>query len=111
MNLADLSEWNARARQSLADGGQAFERLLALTETGSDSGQASVVASFIATCLGFAKFDIYDLRRLDVNLSDDVMTCIDTIRWGQTHLSNLVPEGMARAHAVCVMWGFAKAEN
>ncbi|MBW8843589.1 MAG: hypothetical protein JF607_01270 [Burkholderiales bacterium] len=66
----------------------------------ADTGQSSVVAAFIASVVGFSKFDLYDLRRLDVDISDDVMACIDTIRWRKAHLADLVPDGWSRAHAI-----------
>lgn len=101
------AEWDARARRSLADGGRAFERLLFMAEKNVDTGQASVVASFISSVVGFSKFDLYDLRNLDVDISDDVMVCIDTIRWRKAHLADLVPSGWLRAHAICNDRGFA----
>jgi len=111
MESAEEVVWDARARQSLVDGGRAFEWLLAMAEKKADTGQASVVASFIASVVGFNKFDLYDLRRLDVDISDEVMACIDTIRWRKAHLADLVPDGWRRAHALCVHWGFAPVQR
>lgn len=109
MASIDESAWEARARQSLADGEQAFERLLSVAEKKADTGQAGVIVSFIASVLGLSKFDLYDLRRLDVDSADDVMACIDTIRWRKAHLADLVLDGWTRARTISADWGFAPA--
>jgi len=66
-----------------------------------------VVASYVATVVGLSKFDLYDLQRLDVDISNDVLICIDTIRCGKAHLADLVSDGWSRTHAICADWGFA----
>lgn len=109
MASIDESAWEVRARQSLANGGRAFERLLSVAEKKADTGQAGVVVSFIASVVGLSNFDLYDLRRLDVDSADDVMACIDTIRWRKAHLADLVPDGWSRARAISADWGFAPA--
>ena len=111
MVSTEESVWNARARQSLAESGQAFERLLSLAEKQVDTGQVSVIASFIASVVGFRLFDLYALRSLDVEIADDVLTCIDAIRWSKAHLADLVPDGWSRAHAICADWGFSPVQR
>jgi hypothetical protein len=108
--IALQADWERRARDASATGGLAFERLLSLVEAGGDSGQTSRIAGFVAATVGFHHFDIYDLRALDVDLSDDVLACLDAVRWGKCHLAELVPNGFARARQVSEHWGYvAKA--
>jgi hypothetical protein len=107
--LVQQAEWACRAKDATALAGPAYERLLSLVETGRDSGQISRVAAFVAATVGLHRFDIYDLRALDVELSDDVLACLDAIRWGKCHIADLVPDGFARAHQAAVDWGYAAA--
>ena len=99
-------EYEERATLATARAAQAFNRLLQRT-TASDTGQAGRVAAFIAAVVGRAKFDIYELRILDVEISDDVLMCIDAIRWGKVHLAETVPGGLERAEAICREWGYS----
>lgn len=99
-------EYEERARVATALGGEAFERLLGRA-TRADTGQARKVARFIATVVGRASFDVYDLRAFDAEISDDILLCMDAIRWGKLHLPDLVPNGMQRAESVCRDWGYA----
>lgn len=103
------AEWDLRANETAANAGRAFEQLLSLVETGRDTGQVRTVAAFIAAVVGLHRFDIYDLRALDVDLSDDVLVCIDAIRWRKSHLADLVPDGFSRAHSAAALWGFTSA--
>lgn len=88
----------------MAEGGRAFERLLLIAEQ-SDTGQARLVAMFIAATVGHCRFDMYSLRPMDVEISDDMLTCLDAIRWGKAALPDLVPDGWARAEEVSKEWG------
>lgn len=99
-------DYEERGRLITAQAAQAFNRLLQRA-TGPDSGQAGRVAAFIATVVGRAKFDIYELRALDVEISDDVLVCMDAIRWGKVHLTETVPGGLERAEAICREWGYS----
>lgn len=106
--LAQEQEYEKRGRLATAQAAHAFSRLLQRASA-NDTGQARRVAGFIATVIGRAKFDIYDLRALDVEISDDVLISIDAVRWGKGHLAELVPGGLARAEAVCREWGYTGA--
>ena len=100
----DLSA--SRADESTRKGVQAFARLLHLAEQRS-SGQIVRVAAFIAaTYNGDAfKLDPFELRAVDIAISDDMLLCIDTLRWGRADLCALVPDGNARVRSVIDRWG------
>ena len=42
---------------------------------------------------------------MDVAISDDMLICLDALRWGRADLYKLVPEGEKRVLAVCEAWG------
>jgi len=102
--LAQEREYEKRARAVTALAAHAFSRLL--IRATSDTGQSRRVASFVATVIGRSTFDIYDLRALDVEISDDVLLCMDAIRWAKVHLPDTVPDGMEKAEAICRDWGY-----
>ena len=93
----DMQRMVLRKGEATAKGGHAFQRLLQLTET-RDSGQVRRGALFIAsTCNGEAfPFDLFELRAVDEAISDDILLCIDALRWGQSDLHSLVPDGDRR---------------
>lgn len=82
------------------------ERLLTLAEAG-DSGQVKTVARLLAGLFNGKTFPIdpYDLRSLDVAISDDVLACLDALRWGKHDLHTLVSDGERRTLAVLEHWG------
>jgi hypothetical protein len=102
----DMERMRRRKSEATAKGGQAFLRLLQLAAAG-DSGQAHTVARFIASTYNGQDFpyDLYDLRLVDIAISDDMLLCIDALRWGQSDLHNLVPDGDRRVRAVIDQWG------
>ena len=102
----DMERFRRRKSEATAKGGQAFLRLLRLAEAG-DSGQAHTVARFIASIYNGQDFpyDLYDLRLVDVAIGDDMLLCIDALRWGQSDLYSLVPDGDRRVRAVIDLWG------
>lgn len=110
--LAREREWEARAQQVQAKAAQAYLRLVELAER-SDTGQARRVARFLAsTYNGEAyPFDLFDLRMLDVALSDDALVCIDALRWGRADLYKLLPDGERRIAAVITSWGLNKNQD
>jgi hypothetical protein len=100
----DQQEWERRAVAAQSKAAQAYSRLLTLAEK-SDTGQASRCASFIAaTYNGRHHFDLFDLRVMDVTLSDDMMACLEALRWGRADLYRLVPEGQNRVEAILNSW-------
>ncbi|CAN5659827.1 hypothetical protein BH11PSE8_BH11PSE8_24400 [soil metagenome] len=96
---------DARIAESTARGGHAFARLLALAET-RDSGQVRTIARFIAsTYNGIAfPFDLFKLCGLDEAIGDDMLACLDALRWGRADLYRLVPDGDARVKRVLHNW-------
>ena len=96
-----LDSFEPRSRDATASGAQAFARLLALAEQ-RNSGQIVRVVQFIAATYNgqvFA-FDVFDLRALDIDISDDMLRCLDALRWARADLYTLVPDGDARVRAV-----------
>jgi hypothetical protein len=110
--LNDLATWAQRATKAQAAAAQAYARLLHLAES-SDSGQVRRVAQFIASTYDGAAFpfDLFELRTLDVAISDDMLVCLDALRWGKADLFKLVPDGESRVKAVCAAWGLTWPEG
>lgn len=102
----ELARMQLRKQAATAQGGQAFARLLELAET-RDSGQVRRIAQFIAsTYNGTAyPFDLFELRTVDEAIGDDMLACLDALRWGQSDLHKLVPDGERRVCAVIDNWG------
>jgi hypothetical protein len=103
---ANMDEYHQRAVAAQLKAAQAFGRLLNLAES-RDSGQTRHIAQFLAaTYNGSAfTFDLFDLRVLDVSISDDMLCCLDALRWGRADLYQLVPDGDKRMQAVIAHWG------
>lgn len=99
--LEQIAGFAARAQASTALGGQAFARLLEIAETG-DSGQVRRVAGFVASTFNGRAFpfDVFELRAVDVDIGDDMLSCLDALRWARADLYRLVPDGEARVRAV-----------
>ena len=101
-----LDSFEPRLRDATAIGAQAYARLLALAEQ-RNLGQIGRVVQFIAATYNgqaFA-FDLFDLRALDIDISDDMLRCIDALRWARADLYTLVPDGDARVRSVIDRWG------
>jgi len=109
---SDMQRMVLRKGEATAKGGHAFQRLLHLTET-RDSGQVRRIALFIAaTYNGEAfPFDLFELRAVDEAISDDMLLCIDALRWGRADLHSLVPDGDRRVRAVIDKWGLKWPES
>jgi hypothetical protein len=107
-----LDAWAERAAKAQAQAAHAFGRLLALAET-RDSGQGLHIARFLAsTYNGQAfPFDLYELRAVDVAISDDMLLCLDALRWGKADLFKLVPDGDKRVRQAIDAWGLKWPED
>ena len=108
----DMESMRLRSSEATAKGGQAFARLVALAET-RNSGQIARIAKFIASTYNgdaFA-FDLFELLALDIEISDDMLVCIDALRWGRADLYSLVPDGDKRVRAVIELWGLKWPES
>ena len=95
----------ARAIAATARGAQAFARLLRLAET-RDSGQIRRVARFVAATYNGQDypFDLFELRAVDTDIGDDMLQCLDALRWARADLHKLVPNGDPRVRAVLTLW-------
>lgn len=96
------SDWDSRVAAIQDAVPSAYERLLVEAERGGDA-QSHRIANFIAATHGrvTSHFSLMDLSALDVGMSDDVLLCIDAIRWGMPELHLLVPDGLRRVEAIC----------
>lgn len=104
--VPDLNSWRDRATRVQAAAAQAYARLLCHAEDGR-SGQAEKIVRFVASTYdGDAfPFDLFALRGVDVAISDDMLICVDALRWGQADLFKLVPGGESRVQALLAAWG------
>lgn len=103
---AEIATCDARSLQATQAGAQAFARLLKLAEE-RDSGQIPRIARFLAAMYNGQAFpfDMFELRAVDVAISDDMLCCLDALRWGRADLHTLIPDGDARVRAVIARWG------
>ncbi|WP_235533609.1 MULTISPECIES: hypothetical protein [unclassified Roseateles] len=99
--LDQLARCAARSLQATTKAERAFARLLKIAES-SDSGQTRRVAAFIAATYNGRTFplDVFELRAVDVAISDDMLCCLDALRWARADLYTLVPDGEARVRSV-----------
>jgi hypothetical protein len=104
--LDDLDTFKTRSDEATRKGALAFARLLALAEM-RDSGQIARIARFLAATYNGQAFqlDLFELRAVDIAISDDMMCCLDALRWGRADLYTLLPDGDARVRAVIERWG------
>ena len=49
-------------------------------------------------------FDLFELRTVDVEISDDMLVCLDALRWGKADLYKLLPDGVKRIEAAIAAW-------
>lgn len=103
---AEIAACDALSLQATQAGTQAFARLLKLAET-RDSGQIPRIARFLAaTYNGHAfQLDLFELRAVDIAISNDTLCCLDALRWGRADLHTLIPDGDDRVRAVIARWG------
>ena len=45
---------------------------------------------------------------MDVTIGDDMLCCLDALRWARADLYTLVPNGDARLRAVIKRWGLRR---
>lgn len=109
---ASLQECENRSIAAQAKAAQSYSRLLHLAET-RDSGQVRYVARFLASSFNGTAFpwNPFELRGLDVDIGDDMLACLDALRWAKADLYRLVPDGDKRVEAVIKLWGLPWPEN
>jgi hypothetical protein len=49
--------------------------------------------------------DLFELRSVDVAISDGMLQCLDTLRWARAGLHPLVPDGDRRVQGAIARWG------
>lgn len=49
-------------------------------------------------------FDLFDLRAVDIANSDDMLRCLDALRWARADLDTHVPDGDVRVLAGIDRW-------
>ena len=103
---AEIASCDTRSREATQVGAQAFARQLKLAEE-RDSGQIPRIARFLAACYNGQVFqlDVFELRAVDIAISDAMLCCLDALRWGRADLHTLIPDGDARVRAVIERWG------
>jgi hypothetical protein len=109
---AEESEWQRRAAEAQGRAAHAYARLLQIAES-SGTGQANRVAQFVAATFNGSAFvfDPFDLRAVDVAISDDMLLCLDALRWAKADLYRLVPDGEARVVSIIVAWKLRTTAN
>lgn len=102
----DFESNETRAAAAQGHAAHAFARLLAQAET-QHSGQIERIAQFIAASYNGEAFpfDLFLLRTVDVVIGDDMLACLDALRWGRADLYKLVPDGERRVQRVIERWG------
>jgi len=108
----ELAQFDTLSRQATQAGAQAFARLLELAEE-RESGQIPRIVRFLAASYNgqaFA-FDLFELRAVDIAIGDDMLCCLDALRWGRADLHTLIPDGDARVRAVIDRWGLRWPEG
>ena len=103
---AEIAACDALSLQATQAGAQAFARLLKLAEE-RDSGQIPRIARFLAATFNGQAFqlDLFELRAVDIAISNDMLCCLDALRWGRADLHTLIADGDARVRAVIERWG------
>ena len=103
---AEIAACDALSLQATQAGAQAFARLLKLAET-RDSGQIPRIARFLAATYNGQAFqlDLFELRAVDIAISNDMLCCLDALRWGRADLHTLIPNGDARVRAALRLMG------
>ncbi|MBL8302439.1 MAG: hypothetical protein JNM26_06670, partial [Ideonella sp.] len=56
-------------------------------------------------------FDLYELRTVGKAIGDDMLLCLDALRWGRADPHTLVPDGDRRVRAVLEQSGSAWPER
>lgn len=108
----ELESMCLRSSEATAKGGQAYARVRTLAET-RDSGQIPRIARFLAAAYNGQtfQFDLFELRAVDIAISNDMLCCLDALRWGRADLHTLIPDGDDRVRAVIARWGLRWPEG
>jgi hypothetical protein len=109
---AEIAACDALSLQATQAGALAFGRLLKLAEE-RDSGQIPRIARFLAATYNGQAFqlDLFEMRAVDIAISNDMLCCLDALRWGRADLHTLIPDGDDRVRAVIERWGLRWPEG
>ncbi len=109
---AERSEEAIKSHKATIAGRAAFERLLSMTEARS-SGQIEIIAKFLWSTWHRSvesRFDIFDLRCLDTEISDDMFAVMDAVRWKEIPVSGFTEDLSRRMPAMAEAWGIFKVQ-
>lgn len=106
---SDEATWAQRGDQATSAAMDAFDRLVRFAES-SERGQGQTVARFLAALLDVYPLDVYDLRAVDIAISDDMLTCLEAVRWNRVSVLDLVPNGHERCIALCKARGYFRRD-
>lgn len=98
-----------RAYQDTETGCEAFERLLALTESG-DPDQTQSIAKFLAVIWGASLLDPSALSDLDPKIGDDCIAVLNALRWGRLRVSTMVADANVRVPRTLRAWHVLEPE-
>lgn len=91
-----------RASAATEPGLDALNRLLVLAEN-RNSGQIETIAQFLgAIWNGCRHFDLCALRRLDVEIADDMLAVLNMMRWARVSIDTVAGR---RIESVLKEWG------
>ncbi len=98
---AEIAACDALSLEATQSGAQAYARLFKLAEE-RESGQIPRIARFLAASYNGQDFqlDLFELRAVDIAISNDMLCCLDALRWGRADLHTLIPDWDARLRAV-----------
>ena len=95
-----VDETQLRASAATARGAQALMRLVSRAATGD--AQSELITRCLAALYDGSAWplDPRSLRTLDTQSADDVLACMDAMRWGRSEVLDLVPQGAERVRVL-----------
>ena len=67
-----------------------------------------MAATFNGQCF---PLDLYELCAVDIAICDDMLICVDALRWAKADLHTLVPDGEKRVLRMLETWGIEWPES
>lgn len=95
-----------RAQRAQGLAAHAFGRLLVIAEK-QDNKEAQIVARFLASTSDGENFPFNPnyLRDVRTHVSDDILLCLDAIRWNLAKLIEIFPRAEGRLEDCLARWG------
>jgi len=102
-------EWTRGDSQALSDAGSALTRLLTRAEE-LGVRRSKRIAQFLSTVdqKDIVVWPARDMREDEVAISDDMLLCLNALRWQRKALMELVPDGNRRLVNVVRAWRSAR---